>query len=188
MKPGDNLFEIETDKVSMEVPAIAAGVLSAINVAAGETAPVGAVVAVILGNGEKASASPPLIPAKAGIQKSQELGPRFRGDERTAEVPSAPKPPVPMEPFREVRSPERNYGPARLPGGTVVTPLARRLAGEAGIDLNKLKGSGPHGRIVAADIEQARSTKTPCSCTGSSARTDRSHRRCRHRGGALAMP
>ena len=63
-----------------------------------------------------------------------------------------------MEPFREVRSPERNFGPARLPGGTVVTPLARRLAGEAGIDLAKIKGSGPHGRIVAADIEQARST------------------------------
>ena len=66
-----------------------------------------------------------------------------------------------MEPFREVRSPERNYGPARLPGGTVVTPLARRLAGEAGIDLAKIKGSGPHGRIVAADIEQARSTAAP---------------------------
>ena len=64
-----------------------------------------------------------------------------------------------MEPFREVRSPERNFGPARLPGGTVVTPLARRLAGEAGIDLAKIKGSGPHGRIVAADIEQARSTR-----------------------------
>jgi pyruvate dehydrogenase E2 component (dihydrolipoamide acetyltransferase) len=63
-----------------------------------------------------------------------------------------------MEPFREVRSPERNYGPARLAGGTVVTPLARRLAGEAGIDLANVKGSGPHGRIVAADIETA---KTP---------------------------
>lgn len=66
-----------------------------------------------------------------------------------------------MEPFREVRSPERNYGPARLPGGTVVTPLARRLAGEAGIDLAKVKGSGPHGRIVAADIEAAGRTKAP---------------------------
>ena len=60
-----------------------------------------------------------------------------------------------MEPFREVRSPERNYGPARLAGGTTVTPLARRLAGEAGIDLANVKGSGPHGRIVAADIESA---------------------------------
>ena len=61
-----------------------------------------------------------------------------------------------MEPFREVRSPERNYGPARLAGGTTVTPLARRLAGEAGIDLANVKGSGPHGRIVAADIESAK--------------------------------
>jgi len=65
-----------------------------------------------------------------------------------------------MEPFREVRSPERNYGPARLAGGTVVTPLARRLAGEAGIDLANIKGSGPHGRIVAADVEGAKTTKS----------------------------
>ncbi len=71
------------------------------------------------------------------------------------------KPALPMEPFREVRSPERNYGPARLPGGTVVTPLARRLAGEAGIDLANVKGSGPHGRIVARDIETARKAPAP---------------------------
>jgi pyruvate dehydrogenase E2 component (dihydrolipoamide acetyltransferase) len=60
-----------------------------------------------------------------------------------------------MDPFREVRTPERNYGPAKLPGGAVVTPLARRLAGERGIDLSNVKGSGPRGRIVAADIEKA---------------------------------
>ena len=78
--------------------------------------------------------------------------------------PSPPSPPIPMEPFREVRSPERNYGPARLAGGTTVTPLARRLAGEAGIDLANVKGSGPHGRIVAADIEGAQATtaRVPC--------------------------
>jgi len=70
IKPGDNLFEIETDKVSMEVPAISGGTLAAINVQAGEVAPVGAVVAIILGAGEKAPTSPPLIPAKAGIQES----------------------------------------------------------------------------------------------------------------------
>jgi pyruvate dehydrogenase E2 component (dihydrolipoamide acetyltransferase) len=166
VKPGDNLFEIETDKVSMEVPAISAGVLSAINVAAGETVPVGAVVAVILGAGETAAPaaarpiSPPLIPAKAGIQKSEELGPRFRGDERVERAASKSATPFVMEPFREVRSPERNYGPARLAGGTVVTPLARRLAGEAGIDLANIKGSGPHGRIVAADIDGAKQTKS----------------------------
>jgi pyruvate/2-oxoglutarate dehydrogenase complex dihydrolipoamide acyltransferase (E2) component len=164
VKPGDNLFEIETDKVSMEVPAIAAGVLSAINVAAGETAPVGAVVAVISRPGET-TATTPLTPAKAGVQKSEGLGPRFRGDERVNQVTTA-KPATPMQPFREVRSPERNYGPARLVGGTTVTPLARRLAGEAGIDLANVKGSGPHGRIVAADIE---STKAAVASPASAA-------------------
>src|SRR5882724_762751 len=64
VKPGDNLFEIETDKVSMEVPAIAAGTLAAIHVQAGDVAPVGAVVAIILGAGEKALASPSLTPAQ----------------------------------------------------------------------------------------------------------------------------
>jgi pyruvate dehydrogenase E2 component (dihydrolipoamide acetyltransferase) len=59
-----------------------------------------------------------------------------------------------MDPFREVRTPEKNYGPARI-GGRQVTPLARRLAGERGIDLANIKGSGPHGRIVASDIETA---------------------------------
>jgi len=165
VKPGDNLFEIETDKVSMEVPAIAAGTLAAIHVQAGDVAPVGAVVAVILGKGEVAAPSPPktpLTPAQQarsavskkdqGVQKSEELGPRFRGDERK------PGAAVPMEPFREVRSPERNFGPARLAGGTTVTPLARRLAGEGGIDLANVKGSGPRGRIVAADVEGAKKT------------------------------
>ena len=76
------------------------------------------------------------------------------------------KPATQMEPFREVRSPERNYGPARLPGGTVVTPLARRLAGEAGIDLANLKGSGPHGRIVAR--RHRAGAQGPCPRAGAS--------------------
>jgi pyruvate dehydrogenase E2 component (dihydrolipoamide acetyltransferase) len=69
VKPGDNLFEIETDKVSMEVPAISAGTLAEIRVNAGEVAPVGAVVAIIQGKGETVS-SAPLTPAKAGVQLS----------------------------------------------------------------------------------------------------------------------
>jgi pyruvate dehydrogenase E2 component (dihydrolipoamide acetyltransferase) len=159
VKPGDNLFEIETDKVSMEVPSITTGVLSEIRIPAGEVAPVGAVVAVIAdGAGAAVSApvqpaptvsaprrevSPPLIPAQAGIQT---LGPPVRGDERTK---------TPLDPFFEVRTPERNFGPARLPSGITVTPLARRLAAERGIDLSRLRGSGPHGRITAGDIEKA---------------------------------
>src|SRR6267378_2169158 len=111
VKPGDNLFEIETDKVSMEVPAISAGTLAAIHVQAGEIAPVGAVVAIIEGKGETVSLNKPhapLTPAKAGVQSQdkKELDSRLRGNERQ----ETPKPAIPMEPFREVRSPERNYG------------------------------------------------------------------------------
>ena len=169
VKPGDNLFEIETDKVSMEVPAIAAGTIAAIHVHAGEVAPVGAVVAIIQGSGEAVSLDKPpapLTPAKAGGQsQAKELDSRLRGNERGVAPTPAPASGAPfkMEPFREVRSPERNHGPSRLPGGTVITPLARRLAGEAGIDLAKIKGSGPHGRIVAKDIEQARGSVAPSS-------------------------
>src|SRR5690349_24145607 len=85
VKPGDNLFEIETDKVSMEVPAIAAGTLAAIHVQVVEVAPVGAVVAIIQGSGETVSTSKPqapLTPAKAGVQSPPLLDPRLRGDER----------------------------------------------------------------------------------------------------------
>jgi pyruvate dehydrogenase E2 component (dihydrolipoamide acetyltransferase) len=161
VKPGDNLFEIETDKTSMEVPATSAGVLTAINVQVGEVAKVGAVVAVLTGAGEtpvaaKPQVAPqvPLIPAQAGIQ-SQALGPRVRGDERRESPVQTYKLSGPMDPFFEVRTPERNFGPAKLPTGAFVTPLARRLAGERGIDLSRLGGSGPHGRIVAADVEAA---------------------------------
>src|ERR1700688_3314217 len=143
VKPGDNLFEIETDKTSMEVPATSAGTLSAIHFGVGEAAKVGAVVAVISSAGEKIVGSPhPLIAAKAPIQSPGSLGPRVRGDERS----SGRGPTIPMDPFREVRSPERNFGPAKLPSGNFTTPLARRLAFERGIDLTRVSGSGPHGR------------------------------------------
>jgi len=69
-----------------------------------------------------------------------------------------------------VRTPERNYGPALLPGGATVTPLARRLAGERGIDLSRVTGSGPRGRIVAADVEKAAPGAAPAAlATGAGA-------------------
>ncbi len=72
---------------------------------------------------------------------------------RAVRAPSGP-----LDPFFEVRTPERNFGPARI-GGNVVTPLARRLATEAGIDLGRITPSGPHGRIVARDVETAAATQ-----------------------------
>ncbi len=183
VKPGDNLFEIETDKVSMEVPATSAGTLTEIRVAAGEVAPVGAVVAIVAGAVGDARHPPPLAgeggegergaSARTKHVESQRApsppSPASGGGSRpvTAAPPSAPSPaplslaatsaaaPIALDPFREVRTPERNWGPARLATGATVTPLARRLAGQAGIDLTRIIASGPHGRIVASDVEKA---------------------------------
>ena len=151
IKPGDNLFEIETDKVSMEVPAIAAGVLTEIRVPAGTVAPVGAVVAIIAGAG---AASSPQTVAPAAPPQAPKMSARAPSY-APAPVARAASGPIKLDPFFEVHTPERNYGAARLPGGTVVTPLARRLAAEGGIDLGSLSPSGPHGRIVAGDVEAA---------------------------------
>ena len=148
VKPGDNLFEIETDKTSMEVPATTPGVLQEIRVGVGEVAPVGAIVAILSGAaGETAKAASASVPALGASSASIMATP-------PAQAP-APARPIKLDPFREVRTPERNWGPAKLPGGAVVTPLARRLAGEAGIDLSRIVPSGPHGRIVARDVQTA---------------------------------
>src|SRR3984957_2552111 len=122
---GDNLFEIETDKTSMEVPATTAGVLAEIRVAAGATVPVGSVVAVI-------------------------------ADQRVAPAPAAVAAPSKrtFDAFDSVRTPDRNFGPATR-NGVAVTPWARRLAAETGVELNEIAGSGPSGRIVGQDVRDA---------------------------------
>ena len=167
VKPGDNLFEIETDKVSMEVPAIAAGTLAAIHVQAGEVAPVGR-----RGGGHSGQGRERLLARQATKLRSP---PRKRGSrarKRKNWIPAcagmsgarscAPKPPSRWSRSARCARPSATTARRGFAGGTVVTPLARRLAGEAGIDLANVKGSGPHGRIVAADIEGAKRPKRPC--------------------------
>src|SRR3954469_10191075 len=98
VKPGDNLFEIETDKVSMEVPATSAGVLSEIRVGTGEAAPVGAVVAVIAGGPLSTQATcDPLVPAKAAIQGREVAGVRVRRDEPSSQRMVGS--PIKLDPF-----------------------------------------------------------------------------------------
>jgi pyruvate dehydrogenase E2 component (dihydrolipoamide acetyltransferase) len=160
VKPGDNLFEIETDKVSMEVPSTTTGVLAEIRVPAGDVAPVGAIVAVIA-DGSGARPAQTAAPVAAPTAK-----PAAAPTMVAAAAPAGHAPQdaglIKLDPFFEVRTPDRNFGPARLSGGVTVTPLARRLAAESGIDLSRLSGSGPHGRIVARDIETApRPARTP---------------------------
>ncbi len=161
VKPGDNLFEIETDKTSMEVPATEAGILSEIRVLEGEVAPVGAIVGIIGGAADatvsaRAQPSPSATPP-ASFAASP---PTSVGNALLTTAPVTARP-IKLDPFFEVRTPERNFGPARLPGGATITPLARRLAAEAGIDLSRLRGSGPRGRIVAKDVENAPRPSVP---------------------------
>jgi pyruvate dehydrogenase E2 component (dihydrolipoamide acetyltransferase) len=167
IKAGDNLFEIETDKVSMEVPAIAAGVLAEIRVPAGATAPVGAIVAVIANAGSAATGPQA---AATGAPPKTPIAPSKAPSPAAAAQPAAKAPPMVLKPFHEVRTPERNYGPARLPSGAVTTPLARRLAAQGGIDLSRIAGSGPRGRIVARDVTAAaKPAAAPLAARGPSA-------------------
>ena len=154
VKPGDNLFEIETDKVSMEVPSTTAGVLAEIRVAAGDVAPVGAIVAVISDKaGVTVGAPSSPVAARTSLPPAPARPVAAAAPAAVAASPATAPTAIKLDPFFEVRTPERNYGAARLPGGTTVTPLARRLAAEAGIDLSRVRGSGPHGRVVARDID-----------------------------------
>jgi pyruvate dehydrogenase E2 component (dihydrolipoamide acetyltransferase) len=141
VEEGEALFEIETDKVTMEVTATEAGTLSEIRVQPGETALVGAVVAVI---GDGAAA------AKQGVGTSaQDAATGLTG--ASADTPGLSSTAGPgagpaaggngatrMEPFREVRTPERQFGPAEAAGGIKVTPLARRMIALEGLDLQAL--------------------------------------------------
>src|SRR5262249_47541025 len=128
-----------------------AGTLTEIHFQVGEVAKVGAVVAVIAGPGAAVS-----IPSTSASAKTPVAPPRIQPAAAPAVPPmSKPRPAAPMDPFREVRTPERNYGPASLAGGAVITPLARGLAGDRGIVVSRFAGRGPQGRIVARDVEQA---------------------------------
>jgi pyruvate/2-oxoglutarate dehydrogenase complex dihydrolipoamide acyltransferase (E2) component len=111
IKEGDNLFEVETDKVTMEVQAIVAGRLSEIRVGPGVTAKVGEVVAVI---GD-------------GVAKAQ-----------APDDASAGKAPQWRSPFEEVSTPADRFGRAKGPNGIHLTPLARRLIAQGGLDLPEL--------------------------------------------------
>jgi pyruvate dehydrogenase E2 component (dihydrolipoamide acetyltransferase) len=182
---GDALFEIETDKTSMEVPTTEAGVLTEIRVAAGATVPVGSIVAVLSGasaattaksataSATTASAATGAPAAAAGTTTSTKAASASHAASAAAARSGGPAPAarVAFDPANPVRSPQRHYGPATLPNGIKVTPVARRLAAESGVDLGGLKGSGPHGHIVARDVQAAAggTARTTGAATGARA-------------------
>jgi len=167
---GDNLCEVETDKVTVEIPAISGGVLQAINVEAGVVAPVGAVIAVVsdaaaaTGPARAASSAAPPASVKAPAASAVQVKAAPAAAARIENAPAIPpRRRFELDPFREVQTPLGNFGPARLATGVAVTPLARRLAADASIDLARVSGSGPAGRITGRDVEKAASLRPAAS-------------------------
>ncbi len=132
---GDLLAEIETDKATMEFEAVDEGTITAISVPEGaEGVKVGTVIATLSGDGEAAA------PA---VKSSAAAAPE-------APVTAASAPVVPAAPSAK---------PIAAPAGEriIASPLAKRIAADRGVDLGTIKGSGPNGRIVRADVEGAKS-------------------------------
>ena len=125
VKVGDKLFEVETDKVTVEVEAIVAGKLTEIRTGNGATAKIGATVAVI-GGTVVAETKAPLAAAPTPASKTTAY---------ITPTPAAPSKPGILSPFDEVRTPIGRYGKAKGPDDIRMTPLARRLISQRGLDL-----------------------------------------------------
>ena len=151
---GDVIAEIETDKATMEVEAVEEGKVGKIVVGEGtEAVAVNAVIAILLEEGESAG--------DIDVGAAQAKAPAAPGGNGTAgangsEAPAPSPAPAPAAAPTPAAAPAAAPAPASGSDGRVfASPLARRMAQQAGIDLAQLKGSGPHGRIVKSDIEVA---------------------------------
>ena len=134
VKAGDVIAEIETDKATMEVEAVDEGILGKLLVADGtEGVKVNQPIAILVEPGESVSAAPAPAAAPAPVAAPA----------AAALAPAVPAPAAPTA------------APAATGDRVIASPLARRMAQQAGLDLSKLAGSGPGGRIVRADVEAA---------------------------------
>ncbi|SNB65853.1 dihydrolipoamide acetyltransferase family protein [Thermoflexus hugenholtzii] len=143
VKAGEPLAEIETEKVNIEFEAPASGVLKAVLIEEGTTVPVGTPIAIIAAPDE-------LVEAPATAPAVRE------GPPLPTPAPGTPPPPAP--------APAPVGAPTPPPGGRVkASPLARRLAREAGIDLREISGTGPGGRVVKRDVDRYLQARTPAA-------------------------
>ena len=170
VKPGDVIAEIETDKATMEYEAIDEGTLVKIVVPEGsQDIPVNTLIAVLAEEGEdvKAAAATTAAGKAPAAKPGASLAAKPEAALAKSAAPPAPisKPPSPP-PAAAAMSDASDAARARGeggPAGSVIgnrvfsSPLARRLAREAGIELARIQGSGPHGRVIARDVEAAKS-------------------------------
>lgn len=157
---GEPIAEIDTDKATMEATATTAGVLRKIIVPAGETVPLGAIIAVV---GEPDEDISGLIPeASAGAAPAAKKEPaeeKVAAQPDKGDAPAAPQEAAPAAPPEAApasgQTQTAGANGQRGDGRLIVSPIAARMAADAGINLNTLTGSGPGGRIVKRDIEAA---------------------------------
>ncbi|MFP3853585.1 MAG: dihydrolipoamide acetyltransferase family protein [Anaerolineales bacterium] len=142
---GEVLAEIETDKATVEVEAQSSGVILEHIVEEGTAVPVGEAIAVMGEEGEEYD----LEDLTGAPAKAEEAEEEAEPEGATEEEPAAEKEPA------EKKAEPAEAGDGRYPGGVKASPVARRIAEEKGVDLQRLAGSGPGGRIVKVDVEQA---------------------------------
>ena len=151
VKSGDVIAEIETDKATMEVEAVDEGTIAKILVPEGtQDVPVNDIIAVLAGDGEDVKAASAGAGAAPAPKPAEAPKPAAAAATAPAPTPAPAAAPAPQA----TAAPQAN-GHARI----FSSPLARRLAKEAGIELGRITGSGPHGRVVARDVEGAKSGK-----------------------------
>jgi pyruvate dehydrogenase E2 component (dihydrolipoamide acetyltransferase) len=176
VKAGDVLAEIETDKATMEYESIDDGVLAKIVVPEGtQDVPVNQLIAVLAEEGEDAKA------AAAGAGKGEGPAPKAANAAAPAssfetrpagapqdEAPKQPRAPNPTpRPEESAKAPvSKDVGPDHGTNRLFASPLAKRMAKDAGIDLARIQGTGPHGRIIARDVEGAKSGKGLAPASG----------------------
>jgi len=158
VKAGDVIAEIETDKATMEVEAVDEGVIEALLVDAGtENVKVNAVIARLAGE-DSASFATPAAPAP-------------QDDVKQSPVPESKSPRPPEQGAPAPVSKDAMPAPKADGERVFASPLARRLAQAAGLDLKTIAGSGPHSRVIKADVDAARG-KAPASTSSSAKATE----------------
>ncbi len=140
VEKGETVVVVESDKADMDVESFYEGFLATIIVPAGEAAPVGAAIAL-------------LAETEAELETAQQQGSSKTVAPSTATSVAAPASVTAAPPVTTAVIAESSNGSNHQEGRIVVSPRARKLAKELKVDLNTLKGSGPHGRIVAEDVE-----------------------------------
>jgi pyruvate dehydrogenase E2 component (dihydrolipoamide acetyltransferase) len=169
VKPGDVIAEIETDKATMEYEAIDEGTLAKIVVPEGtQDVPVNQLIAVLAEEGEDvktaAAGAEKASAAKSAVKPASAPAPAASAQKRPEATPQdgASTRPQGQIPVPGEGAPAKGEAPGAVARGServFSSPLARRLARDAGIDLARVQGSGPHGRIIARDVEAAKSGK-----------------------------